>query len=159
MDVITKMGKMSQWSKYALVNNIIINSGNRCSSVGQLAITIMNENLLWIGPVWTKLNEIWIKMNIFFLQNTFENLKICIVNNQNVHYMYFVEPSLCCYGDHFVCALSQCTTMLQCNIISHWLGAYTKWFLCYHCCPCLEVYPVVYVVCNYIYFCMGTFCP
>ena len=35
------------------------------------------------------------------------------------------------YGrDHFVNASSQSETMLPCNIVSHWLGAYTKWPLC-----------------------------
>ena len=32
--------------------------------------------------------------------------------------------------DHFVHALSQWDMVLHCNIISHWLGAYTKWSLC-----------------------------
>ena len=31
--------------------------------------------------------------------------------------------------DHFVYALSQWETALQCNAIFHWLGAYTKWSL------------------------------
>ena len=31
--------------------------------------------------------------------------------------------------DHFVNAPSQWETTLHCNIISHWLGAYTKWSL------------------------------
>ena len=32
-------------------------------------------------------------------------------------------------GDHFVYASSQWETTLQCNVVSHWLGAYTKWSL------------------------------
>ena len=31
--------------------------------------------------------------------------------------------------EHFVHAPSQWRTMLHCNIVSHWLGAYTKWSL------------------------------
>ena len=31
--------------------------------------------------------------------------------------------------DHLVYALSQWETTLRCNVVSHWLGAYTKWFL------------------------------
>ena len=31
--------------------------------------------------------------------------------------------------DHFVNAPSQWETTLQCNVVSHWLGAYTKWSL------------------------------
>ena len=32
-------------------------------------------------------------------------------------------------SDHFVYAPSQWETTLQCNVASHWLGAYTKWNL------------------------------
>ena len=31
--------------------------------------------------------------------------------------------------DHFVYAPSQWETTLQCNVVSHWLGAFTKWAL------------------------------
>ena len=31
--------------------------------------------------------------------------------------------------DHYVYAPNQWETTLQCNVVSHWLGAYTKWFL------------------------------
>ena len=31
------------------------------------------------------------------------------------------------FRDHFVHAPSQWETALQCNIVSHWLGAYSKW--------------------------------
>ena len=31
--------------------------------------------------------------------------------------------------DHFLYALSQWETMLQCNVVSHWLSACTKWSL------------------------------
>ena len=40
----------------------------------------------------------------------------------------------------FVYAPSQWGTTLQCNVVSHWLGAYTKWSLHQYkrrpCCPC-----------------------
>ena len=36
-------------------------------------------------------------------------------------------------GDHFVNAPSQWRTMLHCNVVSHWLGAYTKWSLAMEC--------------------------
>ena len=32
--------------------------------------------------------------------------------------------------DHFVYACSQWETTLDLNVVSHWLGAYTKWSLC-----------------------------
>ena len=35
------------------------------------------------------------------------------------------------YRDRFVYVLSQWETTLHCNIVSHWLGAYTKWSLLY----------------------------
>ena len=38
------------------------------------------------------------------------------------------DPEFCC-RDHFVYAPSQWQIMLQCNVISHWLGAYTEWTL------------------------------
>ena len=31
------------------------------------------------------------------------------------------------FRDHFVYAPSQWETTLQCNVVSHWLGAHTKW--------------------------------
>ena len=34
--------------------------------------------------------------------------------------------------DHFVYASSQWETTLQCNVVSHWLGAFTKWSLNSH---------------------------
>ena len=33
------------------------------------------------------------------------------------------------FRDHFVYTPSQWETALQCNVVSHWLGAYTKWSL------------------------------
>ena len=44
-------------------------------------------------------------------------------------------PSLLVDGitrDHFVYVPSQWEMMLQCNVLSHWLGPYTKWFLYNH---------------------------
>ena len=33
------------------------------------------------------------------------------------------------FRDHFVYAPNQWETTLHCNVVSHWLGAYTKWSL------------------------------
>ena len=33
------------------------------------------------------------------------------------------------YRDHFVYLPSQWKSMLQCNVICHWLGPFTKWFV------------------------------
>ena len=38
---------------------------------------------------------------------------------------------------HFVYAPSQWETTLHCNVVSHWLGAYTKWSLRYH-----QIFPI-----------------
>ena len=46
------------------------------------------------------------------------------LHNKNVAYI----------RDHFVYAPNQWETMLHCNIMSHWFGAYTKWFLYIHQC-------------------------
>ena len=61
--------------------------------------------------------------------------------------------------DHFVNAPNQWETTLHCNVVSHWLGAYTKWPLCmlkkrmtiyflwqflFLCCCCCFV--VVYII-------------
>ena len=33
------------------------------------------------------------------------------------------------HRDHFVYAANQWDTTLQCNVVTYWLGAYTKWSL------------------------------
>ena len=38
---------------------------------------------------------------------------------------------VCEYRDHSVYVPSQWETTLQCNVVSHWLGEYTKWSLIY----------------------------
>ena len=43
---------------------------------------------------------------------------------------HYVDISSQCWRrDHFVYVPSQWETTLHCNVVSHWLGAYTKWFL------------------------------
>ena len=42
---------------------------------------------------------------------------------------FYVIQLLTINRDHFVNAPSQWETMLQCNIVCHWLGAFTKWSL------------------------------
>ena len=46
------------------------------------------------------------------------------------HIMGYRNSFLGVVRDHFVYALRQWETMLQCNVISHWLEAFTKWSLC-----------------------------
>ena len=55
----------------------------------------------------------------------------------NVHNKEIIKTSqhrLCegLFRDPFVNAPSQWKTMLQCNVVSHWLGTLTKWFLQIH---------------------------
>ena len=50
------------------------------------------------------------------------------------------------FRDHFVCASSQWETTLHCNVVSHWLGVYTKWSLN------LAVYPIKYAD-SFVVFC------
>ena len=45
--------------------------------------------------------------------------------------------------NHFMYAPSQWEMMLHCNVISHWLGAYTKWSLMHIILLCLEAAIVI----------------
>ena len=47
--------------------------------------------------------------------------------------------------DHFVNASCQWERTLHCNIVSHWLGAYTKWSLCLVLVGQVKIYPVKFV--------------
>ena len=42
----------------------------------------------------------------------------------------WMQMALAVYGDQFVYVPSQWETVLQCNVVPHWLGAYTKWSQC-----------------------------
>ena len=42
---------------------------------------------------------------------------------------FFLVDPWSLYRDHFVYAPNHWEMTLQCNVISQWLGAYTKWFL------------------------------
>ena len=59
---------------------------------------------------------------IFCQENTFRN------NVWKVAVIFFRLQ--CVIRDYFVHAASQWETTLQCNVVSHWLAAYTKWSLC-----------------------------
>ena len=50
---------------------------------------------------------------------------VCCNNHSFILYLFVVDIGLLS-RDHFVNVPSQWETMLQCNIVSHWLGAYTK---------------------------------
>ena len=46
-----------------------------------------------------------------------------------IHQLQFFRRWHLFVRDHFVYAPSKWETMLQCNVASHWVGAYTKWSL------------------------------
>ena len=56
--------------------------------------------------------------------NHWELLNWKYTNNKAKH--------MCISNDHFVYGSSQWETTLQCNVVSHWLGAYTKWSLLFY---------------------------
>ena len=53
----------------------------------------------------------------------------CDRNFQSVIFKLIIQNSRC--RDQFVDAPSQWEMMLQCNMVSHWLGTSTKWSLCW----------------------------
>ena len=89
--------------------------------VGCQSIADTNYNFLSVGPWSTKTS---------FQQNIYENgvckhQPFCSVLN-----VYEYGAKSCLWMTiYLVCAPSQWETMLQCNIVSHWLGAFTKWSL------------------------------
>ena len=69
---------------------------------------------------------------------TTEILKIVDYHDDWNFFLWFSIISSKCYPyysarDQFLHGPSQWKTVLQCNILSHWLGAYTKWSL--QCSP------------------------
>ena len=77
--------------------------------------------LLWLS------NETW----------TFLPLVSCLSSNLCQSQTISMIATMLCiilrqvHRDRSVHAPSQWETMLQCNVVSHWLGAYTKWSLRY----------------------------
>ena len=61
---------------------------------------------------------------------TIAKIHVCIIFmcKKGHNFAYAMTAYVC--RDHFVYAHSQWEMMLQCNIISHWLGTCTKWSLC-----------------------------
>ena len=56
------------------------------------------------------------------------------------------QPWPCYLRDHFVYAPSQWETTLQCNVVSHWLGAYTKWSLLSMCSQWLHCFSLQWLL-------------
>ena len=57
----------------------------------------------------------------------------CSTRNKRAHWIYITnliqKQGKCICRDHFVNVPSQWKTTLHCNVVSHWLGAYTNWSL------------------------------
>ena len=107
-------------------------SGNGLASYRQQAITWTNDDsvhrCISASP---ELNEF-----------TYFNWLLWYVYNISFHLhlmTYFLVPACfstqwwrniqTTYRDHFVYAPNQWETTLQCNVVSHWLGAFTRWSL------------------------------
>ena len=63
-------------------------------------------------------------------QNCRQHFKsISLHENFSIQLQFQLAISQHWFRDHFVYAPSKWETKLHCNVISHWLGAYTKWSL------------------------------
>ena len=71
-------------------------------------------------------NNHWIlqalQKNLYVLTRYNTNHKDVLVNQHQISFMHILR-------ERFVYAPSQWETTLQCNVVSHWLGAYTEWSL------------------------------
>ena len=77
----------------------------------------------------------WIDLPICVIQHLINDLlKLNIKSYHNklgfTCYVMCIVIQCVCSRDHFVYAPSQWKMTFRCNVISHWLGAYTKWLLC-----------------------------
>ena len=128
------------WVKHVCVDNLtIIGSDNglapTCSR--QLAIIWTNAGILLIGPLGINFREIFIKTKHFHSENAFENVFL------SAKWQPFVSASKlppsrlgqCCQMIIAVMYLpvNLFACPLQCNIVSHWLCAYTKWSMLWAC--------------------------
>ena len=63
----------------------------------------------------------------FFLKKKIQK-KLCSIN-LHLHFVLFLTQRYCMFRDHSVHVPSQWETALHRNVVSHWLGACTEWFL------------------------------
>ena len=129
----------------------IIGSDNGLAPTNRQAIFLSNGGILLIGPLGTNFSEIIIEIYTFsfkkmhlecrlqngghFASHQCANHALISVNlicykRPLVGYIYAVYPIKYIHHvvlkDHSLHALSQWETTLHCNVVSHWLGAYTK---------------------------------
>ena len=79
----------------------------------------------------------WLKIKTPQYQDNLINM----INPLHAKFFHMKHENISTYSstdirDHFAYAPSQWEMMLHCNVISHWLGAYTKWSLWYDTGSC-----------------------
>ena len=93
--------------------------------------------MLWIRFMSTSCEIAlrWMPQRTFVDTSTLAQVMACCRQAINtlvtVCLLYWYAKNI--YRDHFVYALSQWEATLHCNVASHWLGAYTQWFLYPYC--------------------------
>ena len=115
----------------------IIASDNGLSPGRRQAIFWNNAGLLSIGLWGTHFSEILIEILTFSFKK--RHLKVSsakwrpfclglnVLNDKMKSRGFKCNPLI--FRDYFAYAPSQWETTLHCNVVSHWLGAYTKWSL------------------------------
>ena len=103
---------------------IIIDSDNGLSPGRRQAIIWTNAGLLLIGPLGTNFSEILIEILTFSFKKM--RLKVssrpqCVKKPLAPHLYKLGQLDLCFHG-----SFCQWETTLHCNVVPHWLGAYTK---------------------------------
>ena len=107
---------------YINFGKIVLRSGKFQILFWRLYIQQILQSFLLIKSLtsWMISHDQW-----FILSYTF--ILHCISTNQhNQRLILFIFRTL---RDNFVCTPSQWETTLHCNVVSHCLGAYTKWSL------------------------------
>ena len=66
---------------------------------------------------------------VIYAKFLFDEISLLNYSNDSFHIIWNSIKYCLCNRDNFVYAPSQWETTLQCNVVSHWLGAYTKWSL------------------------------
>ena len=73
------------------------------------------------------LNSVWNRHLPMYGYNILSGIWLSEIPHKNI--LALLWKIVFYIRDHFVYGTSQWETTLQCNVVSHWLGAFTKWFL------------------------------
>ena len=113
----------------------------KCMFIGtscEIALRSMPQNTIddkWTFKWWLGGIRLQIGQMIWHLRNELDQAKeIWLSWDKSLRWVFKGYAILCQWPthnlrDHFVYAPSHWETMLHCNVVSHWLGAYTKWSL------------------------------